>query len=310
MASETLTISVELNGQRLDKALVVLLAPRSRVTLQREIKAGRIAVNQKHVSPHLVVKTGDIISVTPKPTEECSGPMPEFKLLQETPDYLVIEKPSGVIVHPAPGVRGLTLADALLKSHPELAQVGDDPTMRPGIVHRLDKDVSGVMVVARNPATFAFLKSQFQNRAVHKRYIGLVHGIVTRAEGSIDFPIARSSRQGRMVARPSGDEHSREAHTDYEVIRRFGNATLLSLMPRTGRTHQLRVHLKALGHPLVGDPLYGRKIPSAFADVHRIFLHAAELTLSLPNGERRTWISPLPKECEEILSQLTPLLSP
>lgn len=224
--------------------------------------------------------------------------MEKYTIIYEDPDVLVINKSAGLLVHPAIGKDEETLAELLVERFPEIKGVGERPE-RPGIIHRLDQDVSGVMVVARNQKAYDFLKKQFQERTMKKEYIGLVHGNMSKDEETIRFKIARSREKARMVARPESQE-GREAVTHYEVIDRWRNYDLLKIRIETGRTHQIRVHMHALGHPLVGDPIYKIKgIKSK--EIGRVFLHAAKLTLTLPSGEVKTFEAPLPKELEDLL---------
>ena len=227
--------------------------------------------------------------------------MNSFKVIYQDPDVLVIEKPAGLLVHAAVGKDEITLADLLLKDFPELKGVGEKPE-RPGIIHRLDRDVSGLMVVARNQVAYDFLKKQFQERTMKKEYIALVHGHMPRPYDTIKLKIARSREKARMVARPEGQE-GREAVTHYEVIDTFRNYDLVRVGLETGRTHQIRVHFHALGHPLVGDHMYTIKRVKQ-KEIGRVFLHAAKLTLTLPSGEVKSFESPLPEELASLLPTL------
>lgn len=227
--------------------------------------------------------------------------MQPFEVVYEDKDALVINKPAGLLVHRAQGKDEVTLADLLVERYPELVGVGEKPE-RPGIVHRLDQDVSGLMVVARNQAAYEFLKKQFQDRTMTKEYIALVHGKLSKDEDTIKFKIARSRGKARMVARPD-DQEGREAITHYEVTDRFKNYTLVRVKIDTGRTHQIRVHFHALGHPLVGDPLYIIKGIKA-KELGRVFLHSTKLTLTLPSGEVKTFEAPLPEPLQEVLNGL------
>lgn len=225
-----------------------------------------------------------------------------FDVIYEDPDVLVIVKPAGLLVHKVLGKEEeVTLADLLVERYPEIKGVGEKPE-RPGIIHRLDKDVSGLMVVARNQAAFEFMKKQFQERTMKKEYIALVHGNLSKDEDTIRLKIARSREKARMVARPENQE-GRDAVTHYTVLDRWRNYDLVNIKIETGRTHQIRVHFHALGHPLVGDPLYkirGIK-PKALG---RVFLHATKLTLTLPSGEVKTFDSPLPQDLADVLPTL------
>lgn len=216
-----------------------------------------------------------------------------LNILYEDNDLLVLDKPSGIAVHPAPGVIGTTLVDLLLAEYPSLAGVGEDPS-RPGIVHRLDKDVSGVMVVAKTQPAFFFLKQQFLQHTLKKEYLALTHGTLPKDVDTIRVNIARSTRHARMAARPVSQE-GREAVTHYEVLARYHNFDLVRVEIETGRTHQIRASFHAMGHPVAGDPLYKIKRHKPFS-LPRPFLHASRLTLTLLNGEEKTFEAPLPEE--------------
>ncbi len=240
-----------------------------------------------------------------------------LKIIAETPDYLVIEKPTGLLVHPTVHHEGPTLVDELVRLYPKIKKVGDDPT-RPGIVHRLDREVSGLMVVAKTQPMFEYLKEQFAGRTIHKEYLALVHGKLSKDEGEIDFVIARSRHGGRMAARPSSQE-GRTAKTMYDVVERFPNATLVRVMPETGRTHQIRAHFHALGHPLVGDRLYRTKkqrrkelLKSKGEDVQtlgkftipRLMLHATKLSFPDLEEKIQTFESTPPSEFSNFIKTL------
>ncbi|MEK7105436.1 MAG: RluA family pseudouridine synthase [Patescibacteria group bacterium] len=226
----------------------------------------------------------------------------EYEILYEDKDILVVNKPAGLLVHKVEGKDEETLADLLVKDYPELKSVGDKPE-RPGIIHRLDKFVSGVMVVARTQEAFDFMKAQFKERRMKKEYIALVHGHMPRPVDTIKLKIARSREKARMVARPEGQE-GRDAVTHYEVTDTFKNYDLLRVQIETGRTHQIRVHMHALGHPLVGDPLYKIKRIKSKELADRVFLHAAKLTLTMPSGETKTFEAPMPEELVNFLPTL------
>jgi len=293
---------------RLDKYLLAELPGWSRTALQQAIKDGKIKVNQKNIPPHHFLKAGEVIDINvektlPVPTQKPYSDI-NFKIIKETDDYVVIEKPSGLVVHPAPGVKETTIIESLLKKYPEIADVGDDKT-RPGVVHRLDRDVSGLLVVARTNKMFESLKQQFQERKVHKIYTALVIGKLTKPSGTINFPIAKSKEQhGKMVSRPQADDKTREAVTHFEVIKNYQQATLLKITLETGRTHQIRTHLSALGYPLVGDKLYHPKKMNFKANPGRIFLHATELAFSDLENNWQTFSSPLPEILTNFLKQL------
>ena len=240
------------------------------------------------------------------------------EIIAETSDYVVINKPAGLIVHPGAQVTqkdavqaSNTLAGWLLRHYGELWRVGEYSN-RPGMVHRLDKDTSGLMVIARNQPMFDSLKQQFKDRTVEKKYTALVHGVIGIEHGVLNFPIDRG-RDGRMVARPKMDELTlsnvrhvqpgRTACTEFVVLKRFVNFTLVEVHIYTGRMHQIRVHFFAYNHPVVGDPLYFNKKLKRDTDKKfgRLFLHAGELSFTDLLGERKSFVAELPVELREIL---------
>lgn len=233
------------------------------------------------------------IAVTPNPAVK-------FAIIVDADDYIVIDKPAGIVVHqtqvhPEPD----TIVNGLLALHPQLASVGDN-ALRPGIVQRLDQFVSGVMVIAKTQSMFEYLKNQFQQHTVRKRYLALAHGKFTQPGGEITFSIARSERDfTKMAARP--DDSGKTAHTKYTVITQYQHYTYLELEISTGRTHQIRVHLNALGHPLVGETTYLPKNFRSRLQPGRLFLHAADLRFTLPNGTEVHYSSPLPQPLQAIL---------
>ncbi|MFA6475409.1 MAG: RluA family pseudouridine synthase [Patescibacteria group bacterium] len=224
-------------------------------------------------------------------------------ILAETPDYIVVDKPTGLVVHqasqhPEPD----TLVNELLLRYPEIATVGDDLT-RPGIVQRLDQGVSGVMVVARTQDMFEHLKQQFSQHLVKKHYTALVHGTMGQPEGEINFAIARSSKDyTKMAARP--DDTGKTAITRYNVIRQYPKYALLDVEILTGRTHQIRVHLNAINHPLVGEAIYKPKNLKSRLQPGRPFLHSTSLGFYLPNGSLVGYTAPLPEPLQAILDGL------
>lgn len=227
-------------------------------------------------------------------------------ILADTHDYVIINKPAGVVVHqsaihPAPD----TVVNGLLALYPALAAVGDDP-LRSGIVQRLDQNVSGVMVVAKTPAMLAHLKAQFQTHTIQKKYRALAHGQFSKTSGEIAFNIARSAqRYTKMAARP--DASGKDAVTRYTVLQQFQRYALLELEIVTGRTHQIRVHLNAIGHPLVGETIYVPKHFHSRLQPGRLFLHAAALRFLELNGQAVTSTAPLPTELQAILDGFKPL---
>jgi 23S rRNA pseudouridine1911/1915/1917 synthase len=231
------------------------------------------------------------------------------KIIAKTKDYLVIEKPSGLLTHPTMAGEKISLAGWLAEKFPEIKKVGDDPKVRPGIVHRLDKEASGLMVIARTQKMFDFLKDQFKNRTIEKEYFALAHGRVARDWEILNFPIARSETSDRMAARPVTEEAvagEKEAKTEFFVEKRFVNFTLLKVILHTGRMHQIRVHFLAYNHPLVGDPLYFQKKRKRDWDekLGRLFLHSAKLSFVDLNGDKKTFESDIPEQLKNFLETL------
>lgn len=293
-------------GERIDVVLSRQVEA-SRSQIQKLIKNKEILLNQEAETPHVLVKAGDVISYPTVlvPPLVAKGPAPKLDILFEDEDLLVIEKPAGLLVHQSTVYDAEpTVVDGLRALFPNIATVGDDPT-RPGIVHRLDKDVSGLLVIAKTQDMFENLKTQFKERQTKKVYLALAYGVLENDQGEIRLRIARSKTRGRMVARPESQE-GKEAITNYEVLERFKIATYLRVHILTGRTHQIRAHFKAIDHPLVGDKLYAKKAMKNIRpiDLNRIFLHAHELTIRLASGEEKTFVSALPADLERVLSEL------
>ena len=298
------TATAEDAGQRLDRFLAASLPELSRSRIAELIDAGHVLVNGAAVKRAHRVVVGDRIQVAllPRPALEAAPENIPLEILYEDEDLLVVNKPAGMTVHAGAGASRGTLVNALLHRFQKLSAVGGP--LRPGIVHRLDKDTSGVLVVACNDAAHRGLAAQFQNRTVEKTYLALVHGKLKRESGAIDLPISRDSiRRTRMTTRrPAG--RARAARTDWRVLARLENFTLVAVRIQTGRTHQIRVHFSALGHPVVGDTLYGApkqvRLPrkgAAPPPLGRNFLHAARISFEHPRtGQRVTVASPLPPE--------------
>jgi 23S rRNA pseudouridine1911/1915/1917 synthase len=231
-------------------------------------------------------------------------------IIEQTDDYVVIVKPAGLLVHPADSSPDEpTLVDWLVEKFPQIKTVGDEPELRPGIVHRLDREASGLMVIALNQKTLDALKMQFQDRTIEKEYLVLVHGKMLREFGEINLPIGRMSRGGRMAAHSSNYEEGSEARTEYFVEKRFSTTTLLRVHIHTGRTHQIRVHMFSLQHPVVGDTLYplkkfGKtKMGKAFPLPPRLCLHAARLVFTDKTGARKEFLAELPPDFANYLTQ-------
>lgn len=299
------TIPDQLANERLDKVLTALDTSKTRSQWQKTIEHENVTVNGKAATKHTKVQTDDKVIVPESNSQEKTFPAPTYTLIQEAEDFLVVEKPSGIVVHPDDRhPKGSTLVDAIMADYPELSDVGDDPE-RPGIVHRLDKDVSGLMVIARTQKMFEHLKQQFKNRTVHKEYTALLYGIPSIQEDDITFPIGRSKRTGKMAAKATADEKTKSAKTHYTITQEFPpKYSLATITLLTGRTHQIRVHMKALAHPVVGDALYTQKKFSKPENLSRIFLHATRLSFTNLQNEPQSFISPLPDSLEKFLKKL------
>jgi 23S rRNA pseudouridine1911/1915/1917 synthase len=289
-------------GQRLDRYLISVLPTLSRTSTQRLIVDGAILVNGRTSKPGYMLRPDDTVQVlweTPPVQQEIVKPQAlPLEFIYEDADLLVVNKAAGMVVHPGPGHSGDTLVNALVARYPELQEVGGE--MRPGIVHRLDKDTSGLLIVARNTRTLAALTEQMKRHEIVKRYLALVEGIVSLDSGTIDAPIGRNPRQRQQMAITATE--SREARTQFRVLQRFAHHTLLLLQLETGRTHQIRVHLKAIGHPVVGDPLYGSGSSHRGLALQRQFLHAYQLKFTHPiTGVPLEFEAPLPADLQAVL---------
>jgi 23S rRNA pseudouridine1911/1915/1917 synthase len=298
-------------GQRLDIFLTAkfgVASKLSRSKVQALIKAGRATVNELKKTPHYALEEGDKIEADfpDAPTEEF-GLKPradiKFGIVHEDDDLIVVEKPSGLLVHPAVKTDTNSLANALVAYFPPIAEVGEAPE-RPGIVHRLDKDASGLLVVAKTQHAFDSLKAQFQEHSVKKEYAVLVDGGTPQDTGTITLSVGRKTGDGKMAARHEPKEGDREAVTHYSVDARYIRAALLTVRTETGRTHQIRVHMNAIGCPVVGDLFYGARRDGRVKSP-RLFLHAKTLAFDHPvTGERVEFTSPLPPELQTVLDSV------
>lgn len=288
----------EAAGKRLDHYLAEVLPQFSRSRIQDWIKADRVTVNGAASRPSYVLRGGEVVEVTPAeppPLKAVPEDIP-VEVLYADEHIIAINKPAGMVVHAGAGRHTGTLVNALLHKFQSLSAVGGDE--RPGIVHRLDRDTSGVLLVARTDQAHRALAEQFAGRTVEKTYLALVQGRVAQDHGHIRSKIARDpARRMRMTARL---EHGRGAHTEYRVVQRLPGYTLLAVTIHTGRTHQIRVHLASLGHPVAGDTLYG----AARTPHGRFFLHAHRITFTGPDGGRITVEAPLARELEDWLGSL------
>lgn len=295
-------------GTRLDIWLAKQLGV-SRSSLERRFKAGEVTVNEKPARAHYALKVGDevLLRASVKPAAEAAASqslddLPEIEVVKETDEYLVINKPAAIVMHPAPAFHGLTLVDWLLRHYPKIAKVGEDPE-RPGIMHRLDREASGLVVIAKTQDSFDNLKEQFKKRTITKQYTALVHGSDLPDQGEINFNIERSSQGHRMAAKPV-NQSGRTAVTEFTVTHRYHNYTLLQLTIKTGRTHQIRAHLSAYNHPIVGDDLYSRQKQRMLNEkfkLGRIFLVATDLAFTDLQGERQSFSIALPSELQKFL---------
>ena len=307
MSGESRQFTVAGDAQeRLDKYLVAQMPDFSRARLQALIQEGKVEVNGRVITKSgfpLTAGSRVQVEVPPVvPTDLVPEAIP-LQVVFENEDVMVINKPAGMVVHPAAGHASGTLVHAALAHAPELEGIGGE--QRPGIVHRLDKDTSGLILVAKNDRTHRWLQDQFRLRKVNKVYLALVDGAPPTPSGRIEAPIGRDPSHGKKmaIAKP---QRGREAVTEYQTREKFTHHTLIEAHPLTGRTHQIRLHLAFLGCPIVGDAVYGHRKFSL--PIERHFLHAARLSVQLP-GEKaaRTFEAPLPPELEAVLAGLRKL---
>jgi 23S rRNA pseudouridine1911/1915/1917 synthase len=288
-------------GARLDVFLADKLPGLSRAQVRKVIDGGGVRVGSYARKAGYKLKAADRVHAEyeePEPEGQLVPQNIPLKIVYMDADVIVIDKQAHLVVHPGPGHPSGTLVNALIHHFPEVALVGSEE--RPGLVHRLDQDTSGVMVVARTPLAFDSLQDQFRRRVVWKTYLALAWGRVTATEGKLSWPLGRHPKEGSRISIRA--RSPKKAETFFQVQRTFHDTTLLEVKPVTGRTHQIRVHLAAAGHPVVGDPVYGRKRePRTFP---RIFLHAHTLSFLHPTtGERLTFASPLPPDLEAVVER-------
>ena len=299
-----LKITPDAVGKRLDAWLVTQLPELSRARIQALIKSGHITADDHTIKPHQKLADGMQISVTiplPVATEIVPQNMP-LAVLFEDHDIIAVNKPAGIVVHPAAGHADGTLVNALLHHCGDLAGIGGE--YRPGIVHRPDKDTSGALVVAKNEQAMAGLVSQFKKREVRKEYLAIVWGVPQPPTGRVETMVGRSTHdRKKMTALPRSGRH---AVTEYSVIEAFVDTALLKVTIKTGRTHQIRVHMSHMQHPIVGDKQYGRKRNATLhIPVERQMLHAEHLTIKHPRThETMTFQAPVPNDMQEVLKFL------
>lgn len=313
------TIAEAASRQRLDKFLANELTTRSRAAIQKLIKSSGVLVNGRSQIPHYVLKIGDEVTMADQPAERSEAiprrPVAVPRVVAEQDDFFIIEKPAGLLVHPTEKNEPDTLVSWLVERYPNLRTIGEQQ-YRAGIIHRLDRDVSGIMVVPKNNEMFSHLKDQFKQRKVHKEYQALVYGRVSRPAGTIELPIGRR-KDGKFVAHPRQgrfkfQDRDKIAKTKFEVLEYLKDYTLLKVTIATGRTHQIRVHLSAIGHPILGDQLYlakkkffhflRRRIK--VVDPGRIFLHSTMIGFYDRRGQRQEFNIPLPPTLTEFLNGL------
>ena len=305
MGGRRIELTVDGGGTRVDRFLAEQVADLSRSAIRRLIDAGQVAVNGEPIKASYKVKLGDSVIVCvplPETAEPAAEAIP-LVIVYEDRALIVVDKPAGMVIHPAPGHQSGTLVNALLAHCPDLAATGGGAgDARPGIVHRLDRDTSGLILVAKDEQTRRALQRQFKARQVHKVYVALLDGHLEAAHGRIEAPLGRDSRhRQRMAVVPGG----REAITEYRLLASFsgGDYSLVEAELKTGRTHQIRVHFASIGHPVVGDTVYGRR--KTRLPVPRQFLHAQRLGFTHPLTEQPLeFESPLPDDLAAVLHLL------
>lgn len=294
-------VTPELNNLRLDKALSIVLEGVSRSKIQSHLENGYVLVNSKKEKSSYKLHEGDEIEIKDFPKEE-SNLNPEdipLDIVFEDDDVIVINKPKGLVVHPGAGNTEHTLANALKFHSDNLSSLNGE--FRPGIVHRIDKDTAGLLIVAKNDAAHAFLGEQLQGHSLGRKYYALVLGNIEENEGKIIAPIGRDQKFRQKMAVDL--MHGKDAETSFKVIERFGTSTLIECSLKTGRTHQIRVHMNYIGHPVIGDPVYGKGNRALYDDGQLLFAH--EIHFIHPRTKKEmTFSVDLPKYFKDILEQL------
>lgn len=296
---QTLNVTDSNAGERLDKFLSESLEDTSRSDVQSRIKSGEITVNDEIVKPNYKLKTDDVITVHERQLIE-SEIVPEdlnLDIVYEDDDVAVVYKPRGMVVHPAAGHASGTLVNGLMYQLKSLSGINGE--LRPGIVHRIDKDTSGLLMVAKHDVAHRHLVEQLIDKSVTRKYIALVHGVITHDKGTIEAPIGRNTKNRQDMAVV---DNGKDAVTHFNVLERFKDYTLIECFLETGRTHQIRVHMQYIDFPLVGDPKYGRR---KTMDTDGQLLHAALIGFKHPMTEKElVFEAPLPEFFEEILEDL------
>lgn len=286
-------------GERIDKALASLESDWSRSQIQIWLKDGAVLVNGETVKTNYKVKPDDVVTVSVPEAEplDIEAENLNLEIVYEDEDVLVVNKPRGMVVHPAPGHTSGTLVNGLMHQVKDLS--GINGIMRPGIVHRIDKDTSGLLMVAKNDKAHVSLVDQLVKKTVTRKYIALVHGHIPHDKGTVDAPIGRDPRDRQSMTVVDSGKH---AITHFRVLERFGNFTLVECRLETGRTHQIRVHMKYIGYPLAGDPKYG---PKKTIDFDGQALHAAVIGFIHPRTEEyMEFESPLPQVFNEMIEEM------
>jgi 23S rRNA pseudouridine1911/1915/1917 synthase len=305
MSDRYVTLMLDRPGERLDSALADELPELSRAQCQRLIREGQVTIGGERVKSSLMLRGGETVNVVipaPEVTGLVADPIP-LDIRYEDDDLIVVNKAAGMVVHPSPGHERGTLVNAILAYCPDVIGIGGQ--VRPGVVHRLDKDTSGLVLVAKNDRALRYVQDQFRERSVKKIYIALSEGRFRRDSVLIDAAIGRDARDRKRmrVIPPDAGVSSRPAQTAVRLLRHYGEFSLLDCRPITGRTHQIRVHLAYCGYPVVGDIVYGRRKQTLLRGRH--FLHASELTFRRPSDRLEVAVgAALPPELQQILDDL------
>lgn len=300
MENTEVTIGDAGSGERIDKYLHVLQPSLSRTRIQDLVKAGHVTINGRTVKSKYRLQVNDVLVLTipdPEPTDITAEDMP-LDIVYEDDEVLVVNKPRGMVVHPAAGHYHGTLVNGLLYHCKDLS--GINGVMRPGIVHRIDKDTSGLLMVAKTDESHRSLAEQLKNKTTYRRYLTVVHGYLSHDQGTIDAPIGRDEKdRKKMAVTPN---NSKEAVTHFKVLEHFPDYSYVSCELETGRTHQIRVHMAYIGHPLAGDPKYG---PNKTLSIDGQALHAETIGFIHPvTGESMRFSAPLPADIDELLEDL------
>ena len=300
MPEQKILIESPYEGKRIDLVLAQVMSARfSRSQIKKMIENGQVLIRERKITPHHHVKTGEIVEI--HWGEEAAGETRAedipIDIIYEDEEVVLVNKPPGMVVHPAHGNPNHTLVNALLYHFKGLSSIGG--AVRPGLVHRLDKDTSGIMVIAKNDRAHAILSKQFKNHTIDKKYYVIVRGLVQHDEGIIEEPVGRAFlNRKKVIIKPSG---GKDAITFYRVSKRFKNASLVEVYPKTGRTHQIRVHMAHLNHPVLGDSLYGLESPW----ISRQALHAFYLKFAHPRTrEIMSFECPMPEDMNQLIRHL------